>query len=1034
MRFSIPQTQAIEMRDKNILVSASAGSGKTSVLVERLCQLVLKDKISIDSILAMTFTDDAASEMKGRLKMRLQQEKQTEWTVSQLALLETADICTIDSFCFSLVKTYYYQIPISYTMSRQVADQAQANEAFLQAYQSAQEHLDPEKLKSLYMFIVAYGKKEEDLLSYVQSCINIAWAKPDPETWLEECTKSNNERIIPWFMAYFKERIQAMIEILDDLTNQLEDPEIYIQKRDVLSNLLEIKDYPSFKQGFKAYFLSTPAFKKTIEKIDFGNLQKEFKDLEAQIANNLFDFDFETENPLIKTFTDLVIYTKHAFDKQKANMEIIDFSDMEHFAYKLLQNPMIKEEVQAKYNMILVDEFQDTNDLQESIISCFARKNNVFRVGDIKQSIYGFRQAKPDIMLGHMQKEDEYSTTLILDENYRSNRSIIDFNNDFYEKIMNTEYLGQAFFDRDKAKTGTKSQSECEQFPIRFLYTEYGTWKELHEEYNLIEAKAMHNAYRFDLIAKDILKKHKQGVAYKDICILTRSHGPQEEIKDVLELYGIPSLAEIDHGFYTNAAIQIILSTLRALIDPNDDIALMSALVSPLFNITHEQITKACLDKSRYDHLFTHLKNSEFLKPFVTLYTQEKKDICSLIRQLYMLNDFYTSHTTRKDKTNLDYFLELASNYENAYDLSGFVDRAKKASDQDAISEADPYGKESDVVKIKTMHHSKGLQFPIVYILSKSSTKDMNAGHPILIDADLGISFSDLDPSFKIKQISYRHLAFLTKMFHDELKEEMRVFYVATTRPQKELIIVDSIKSMKEFEYPLNTRAFLKKRSYTSWLLHTYCQDIDKPIQFEIEMNLTERPTKRSTTKKSQEIKVYTKESTSIQSQTASNAKRNYSYDSIRLEKNFGTIRGTIFHEMAEKLSYPYQEKDIQAYLKDLNVSLSPTDLKQFLSLNDEPLYQDFMANHHKFELSYLIKEKDELRHGFMDLVVFKDKEIRVLDFKTDTVNRNSDLISKYRPQLKMYKEALEQIYPGLLVKAYIYSFHLQEMFEVPVS
>ena len=184
MPFSKAQQQAIDLRNKNILVSASAGSGKTSVLVERLCKLVLVDKISIDRILAMTFTEDAANEMKDRLKKRLQAETQTDYIQSQLALLETASICTIDGFCLSIVKNYYYKIPISYKMSKSVARSAQANKAFLDAYNEDCNSINTNDFVKLKLFFSSLGKTEDDILSNIRDLINVAMSKPDSNEWI----------------------------------------------------------------------------------------------------------------------------------------------------------------------------------------------------------------------------------------------------------------------------------------------------------------------------------------------------------------------------------------------------------------------------------------------------------------------------------------------------------------------------------------------------------------------------------------------------------------------------------------------------------------------------------------------------------------------------------------------------------------------------------------------------------------------------------------------------------------------------------
>ena len=237
-----------------------------------------------------------------------------------------------------------------------------------------------------------------------------------------------------------------MTEILDEVINQIANPEDYEVKKDYLSKCLDANSYSSFKAQFELYLKNTIGFKKTIDKVDYSKYQTSFKDHETKIVENLFDEEFylkdiQNHKALVDTLFELTHKVKLYFQLEKKKMEVIDFNDMEHFAYQLLQDPMIKEEMYNKYQMILVDEFQDTNELQEKIIASFCHENNVFRVGDIKQSIYGFRQANPKIMQDWMKKEDVNNTPLLLQENYRSNASVIQFNNDFYSKIMNNELL-----------------------------------------------------------------------------------------------------------------------------------------------------------------------------------------------------------------------------------------------------------------------------------------------------------------------------------------------------------------------------------------------------------------------------------------------------------------------------------------------------------------------------------------------------------------------------------------------------------------
>ena len=258
MRFSFAQQQAIDIRDKNVLVFASAGSGKTSVLVQRLCQLVLKDKISIDSILAMTFTNDAANEMKSRLKISLENAPSSPYIEEQLALLETASICTIDSFCLGIVQNYYYRIPISYKMSRTIDDTIQ-KQAFDQAYQQACFSLPVQKMADLSLFFSSFGKKEDDIKRSLEALIQTAWSKPEPEEWIQSLTKQTSSLMESWFFQYFKQCALSMDQILQELILKTEDKDLITKKEALRPCLEELdrKDYALFKSSFLVYLSNT---------------------------------------------------------------------------------------------------------------------------------------------------------------------------------------------------------------------------------------------------------------------------------------------------------------------------------------------------------------------------------------------------------------------------------------------------------------------------------------------------------------------------------------------------------------------------------------------------------------------------------------------------------------------------------------------------------------------------------------------------------------------------------------------------------
>lgn len=1031
MDFSIPQKKAIDIRNTNVVVSASAGSGKTAVLVERLCQLVLKDHISIDSILAMTFTKDAAAEMKARLLSKLKEQPKTKYILQQMALLETASISTIDSFCLSIVQNYYYKIPISYTMSKQTASSAQTRISFENAYKHAIQDLDLNSYTKLKMYFHSFGKTEEDIQKYIEDILAIINSKSeeDAKAWMENIQESYtylNPKIMEYALKYFHNHCLAMTEILDEVINQIAKPEDYEIKKEYLSKCLDATSYSDFKSQFELYLKNTIGFKKTIDKVDYSKYQTSFKEHETRIVENLFDEafylkDIQSHKNLVDTLFDLTNKVKLYFQLEKKKMEVIDFNDMEHFAYQLLQDPMIKEEMYNKYQMILVDEFQDTNELQEKIIASFCHENNVFRVGDIKQSIYGFRQANPKIMQAWMEKEDDNNTPLLLQENYRSNASVIQFNNDFYSKIMNNELLGEQFKDIDIANVGTKGQMESPQYPVRFLYTEYKD-----EEGNKATIKKNHNENRFDLIAQDIIEKHNAGMPYKSMCVLTRNHAPQEKLKAVFEAYNIPAMITIDHGFFTNPSIQIVISTLKALEDLTDDISLCASLMSPLFNVSFSQIAKCCIDKEKGTSLYMSIKNEDFMKPFFELYANKNKTITQLLQYIYAYNNFYYASTTVQDKNNLDYLLELAGQFENQNDIHSFVLQLSKDAMQDQTQEASLYGKEDDVVQVKTMHQSKGLQFPVVYILSQHEQRDKHGSSCILLDSTLGLSLKGLSLDYKLKYNSIYHLALQTKKELDDLAEEMRVFYVATTRPQKELVIVDTIESIEDFYSPLNAYTLLEDESYTGWLLHTYANTSDSLVVFDKKSGLYERPLKVRQNNTPYALPAYSKESKAFSSQTASGAKIKLDWKEVSLSKNMGAIRGTLFHEIVAQCAYPYQEKEILSYANSYGYTLKDHDIKQILALNEDSLYSSWMKEKHVFEQSYIIEEKNQVVHGFMDLVIYKEDEVIIVDFKTDAVDNEQKLIDLYTIQLQTYKKAMKKL-TNLPINTYIYSFSLSK-------
>lgn len=1064
INFSSTQQAVIDSRNKNLLVSASAGAGKTAVLVERLCRFVIDDRVPIQSILAMTFTEDAAREMKVRLKQRLLEMDRDPWIDQQISQLETASISTIHSFCLDVVQKEYYLAGLSYSMATHVDNGLADQQALEIACRKGMERLDPLKRANMEFYLETYSKTEKDLQEILLKFLEIARSKADWKVWIQENAKPKAV-VTKEFLDWFAIRIQALIDIFEEVEEQVAEMEfkqakkqeeflaIFSGKITKLRGCLEAlnqNNYLVFYHRFIEYIETSGKFTPTINKVSFKEVQADSRKFEKKIAEVLYTIeDFEKiaqdTAELLATFCELAIDVQEEFMAQKKEAGFIDFSDMEQYAWKILQHEEAANALRDRYQVILIDEYQDTNDLQEAIIQAIARENNVFRVGDIKQSIYRFRQARPELMKHHLEHVGKHDEVIAMQENYRSSAMLISFVNRFFEQLMNIEGMPSQFGAIDVAKPGSSGQYESVQHPIRFLFTEYDApsedQEEAEQEKPARSKKAIHRVHRYDLIAHDIEQKvANKEYTYRDIAILTRSSTPHEELKQALDSWGIRSIHHMRKGFYTNKAIQIILSAMRVIQDPRNDIALMAALCSPLTGLDQNDLLPLLQNRQEGQSLYQTLHNQpqgyQMLKLVRDIQKYRNLPLAEIVIRLYAYNQFYDTKTTAQDQTNLDLLLQKAVEAQSLLDLDGFLDSANLEEKLDKTSEAMSFGKEEDAVRISTIHASKGLQYKLVYILSDQNTRDMEAGMPIHIDADLGVSLEGLDLHRHLKLKSASSLAFEQKRFMEDIQEKMRLLYVACTRAEQELVFVDSLKQENLYDGPLNQYAIAANKGFTSWFFHAFHTHPCQEVVFEKVEELYTRPD-RSVLSKQQRIRIshYEYPTHTIRSQTASASKKRSSWKQVQTLAQPGSLearnRGTLIHEIVGSIPYPYQQEEIESYLKKANQTLDQQGKNQIMQLNQEAHYQKWMNYPHEFECPYCTKEEEAYVHGFMDLVVFLENEIVIVDFKSDNAFDATSLVRKYRSQLETYRKAMEQIRPGMKITAWIYSFTLGEMIEI---
>lgn len=1051
MEFSPVQQKIIDTRDVNLTVSASAGSGKTAVLVERLVQLVIQDRVSISSILAVTFTEDAARELKERLKKALMEQDQSDpWMKQQLTLLEDASISTIHSFCLGLIQEFYYRIPISYTRASSVDNGIEDQAALQKAYQRAMDSLRSEQAAALQLYLDSYSQTPEDLQSMVLKLLDLASSKPDGKAWLKEA-RGEMPDLNKWFLHWFFVRLKAMQEACTRIENALMEAEfkkeserldwlaVCHNKQQAIETCLQALEkgsYSEFRSAFEAYIDHSGKLPNKVRDTVFEEENKLLRKSEQDIAARLFSqeqFDERRarQQILYDTLIDLALACQTYFEEEKDRLQIIDYADMEQLAWKLMQNEAVRKEIQDRYQTVLIDEYQDTSDLQDAILSTAGAKGTVFRVGDLKQSIYGFRNARPALMKAHMEKQDEKNQVMVMNENYRSWSGIVDFVNEFFGILMNSGVLSSQFAEQDKAISALPDQPEV-QPPVRFLYTAYHGWEDPEREKTTdLQARKVHLENRLDLIARDILKKQKEGTDLRNIAILTRSNTPHEKIKEVLDLYGIRSLTQIRKGFWVNQAVQIIMSLLRILDDPRDDIAMMAALCSPIGRKKQLDVLPLIMNRPQGQSIYDTLRNHPMMDFYREILPWKSLPLGELVRMLYGYRNFYMDSTTENDKTNLDLLLEKALQAQEQMDLSAFVQASFIEQNLNRTGEAASFGREENAVRISSIHASKGLQYDVVYLLGETTVRDMAALSPVTLDTDLGLALAGLSEDRRLKSVSRAQTALESKRLHEDIQERMRLFYVAATRARKELVMVDTIKSLDDYKMPLGWNTLLYRKTFTSWLLSVYLNNPQAKLLKLEEAGMVERPQPKKPKYYKKTIPQYTGPRQIIANQTASAAKKQLCWKPVERGSSRGRERGTFFHRMADELPWPYALEDMENFAAQNRETLDNQDKEQFLSLNQCPQYARWMELPHEFECAYTVREHGAIVHGYMDLVAFDGDVIDILDFKTDHVMDMIQLKERYHGQLETYARAMKQIYPEKTIRTWIYSFSLQELGEI---
>ena len=955
VKWTKEQLQAIHEKNSNILVAAAAGSGKTAVLVERIIHKIIDDKLDIDRLLVVTFTNAAAAEMRERvleaIYKKLDETPENEHLQRQITLLNKANICTIDSFCLDIVRNHFYELKnispnfrIADTTEIELLKQEVLEDIFEEKYEKQDEdftdlintytsYRDDTPLKDLILKIY----------TYIQS-------NPYPEEWLSKKIEMYHIQELekdfsrsPYGKILLKEVEE---EIIDDI-NTLKEVEKNLRKDVALEKFantiyddiekLEVlrRNLDNWDKAYEIYanfvFATWPRQKIEAEIKDKAKeIRDDVKKKFSNKLNKIFIYPSKDANQDIQDMYQILVKLENIilefgeeFSKRKRNKNIVDFNDIEHLALEILlrnedeqiQATEVAKTYQEKFIEIAIDEYQDSNMVQEYILTAISNGNNIFMVGDVKQSIYKFRQAMPDLFLSKyktykLKEEKEIGDNLKIQlfKNFRSRENVLDFTNLIFQDIM-SENLGEIEYDKTEylnlganyEKIDQSLETEIDIIDLKeeeeekaedVIEEDENEVEEERIEDIQIEAKFVANKIK-EIVEKkfQVYDKKINGfrdITYKDIVVLLRSTKLNAPIfeEEMINL-NIPVFSESSQEYLDSVEIQTMMCLLKIIDNPIQDIPLVTVLRSHIGNFTDDELVEIRLT-DKYDNFYQAMQKAKInvdksLKEkidnfFAHLETWRKdKEYLALdefIWKLYTDTKYYTYVGLMPNgdvrQANLKMLFERAKQYETAsfkglYNFINFIEKLHLGSGD--LGAAKLIGENDNVVRIMSIHKSKGLEFPVVFLPATGKQFNlMDLNQNILLHQELGIGVKYIDYERQVQYDTLTKEAIRNKILTETLSEEMRILYVALTRAKEKLYITglkkDYDKEIANMQnqvnrYPkvndkINYILLKKYKKYLDWIVLVYLYEKDKIHQL-LTVNILSKKEILKTIKKQKE-------------------------------------------------------------------------------------------------------------------------------------------------------------------------------------
>ena len=1158
-KFTDAQNEVLRHPAGNLLVSASAGSGKTSTLIEKIVRMVLAGDVKLKNMLVVTFTNSASLELKEKLTTRLM-ESDDEKLIAEIDNISTSDIVTFDSFCIKVLREFGYTIGFNDNFS--VADESLAkffkSQALDNIFAKHNKNLDDKFINFVSQFFE--DRKEENVRNSIVKLYNFLKIKGTGVSYsamLDDFYKlDSNNPAIKYANKCISNAKDAAIELIEKLKL---NAQIYGEEK--LAEQLEVAlaEFRSINTDILANFYNLVDLKLPSINADNKNDTAEASEIKSQYAKTkaMFIADLKSILPMsaknlkfeqmqkdlnrTKASLEYVFDIVHEFDEEynsiKASHKILDFNDIEKLALKILQDDSISKSIQSRYTWIFIDEYQDTSDLQENIVEKITNGCNLLMVGDLKQSIYRFRQAEPKIFItkyNEYKKQTLENKLIELKTNFRSENSILQFNNMIFDKIYKQNIDDFEYKDNADLEFGGSAKKSTQNPQVSLLIldknadsedsgdeeldsenSEIADFEEKGGVYSVkdscltfkkhkaIEKQAIVLANKInDLVGKpiyDAKAKRMRNISYKDIAILSRTKaGVVLEVREILKEANIPVLAEYSENIFKCYDMKILIDILSCIDNQNDDLPLLTALV----NIGELSFKELAEVKNKY-------RKEKFFYNAVNKYIQNQNDtISQKILACFDKLDFYRYKSNHLDilqlinliveKENFEIYF-AANNYINEfkshmhtfetciesikdYDLSEFVNYVKTFlvnEEQDCVIKDG-----EDAVTITTIHKSKGLEYPVVFLIGAEKLfSNKSITQKILNDNDWGISMSSFDTDAHVSYDNIIKNIFKRKITDEEKKEQKRLLYVALTRAKNYLIIIGSKKKnllkTLDSEYDI-----LHVNNYLDWIvgslsaeqIEKLCQneqaifDLPQNECFEAKIlsdgNFVFKPELLKDKTMPEQIYINKKQFVDILSQKFyhSTLAKKSSVTQIMQEEEHYNISdftfaksdkpgdddflsiGTAYHKFMELIDFCDDKENLlnqieilkqlgkltahDCELVDIEKIVDAAAIISKLIKNGDIVSKErqFLSYFNASEISNTTEDSKVLIQGVADLIIEKENEIYLIDYKTSRLNSEQDFVKKYKTQLDIYSKSIQSYFGKPVTKKLVYSFWLNKL------